>query len=433
MEPSPARLADLFSSLPEEHQDEILRRLPLRDAVRTSALSRGWRRRWESVPRLALVFPDGTPPGVVDRVLLCHTGRGVSRFAFQVVDDASASHAGHWLLALSRRGVLSIDLRSCPPNRLTPHTLHSSIFSCTRLVSLHLEHFCLPPLPVGFAGFPVLEDLYLREIKLPDDRDGQLQAIIHGSPLLRVLYLEHEQYPQGGCVIQAPNLRSLTLNIPWNDGWRFGELPCLHDACICVDGYDEEDEQDFGELLAQLAQVEELTLQSPFCDKWYTEVKIDMTPFTFYNLKSLELSTLFNNMNQMLVMFCLLKSSPNLERLKVESRDYGDVNWKLLSAQWTNGMCSNLQDVQITGFDDVLPMPFIKLILSKASRLRTLSVEAGCFRTGGDQLIELLACTRASPHSQVMVKDAIESIRFHRDVAYDSSEKQSGNDSPGPC
>ncbi|CAO2173502.1 unnamed protein product [Urochloa humidicola] len=411
-EVSPAP-ADLFFSLPEEHQDEILRRLSLRDAVRTSVLSRGWRRQWESVPGLALSFPDGTPPAVVDGVLLSHNGAGVSRFAF-VVDDASASHADRWLVALSRRSVQSIDLR----RRLTPYreillplTLHSSIFSCAHLVSLHLEEFRLPPLPVGFTGFPVLEDLYLKQMKFPLDREGQLQAIIHGSPLLRVLYLEHDEYLVGCCVIEASNLHSLTLITPYNDDWQFGQLPCLHDACIMVDEYDE-DEQDFGELLGRVAQVEELTLLSPFCYKWYTKVKIDMTPFTFYNLKSLELSTLFNNMNQMSVMFCLLKSSLNLERLKVESRDYEDINWELLSAQWTNGMCSNLQDVQITSANEV-PMPFITLILSKASRLRTLSMDKWPV-SQDDPLNELLACTRASAECQVFFKAGLERIRFDR-------------------
>ena len=53
---------DLLSSFPEHLQDEILTRLDLRDTVRTSALSRAWRRRWETLPGLALSFPDGTPP-----------------------------------------------------------------------------------------------------------------------------------------------------------------------------------------------------------------------------------------------------------------------------------------------------------------------------------------------------------------------------------
>ncbi|CAN6198926.1 unnamed protein product [Urochloa humidicola] len=415
MEPSPPPAAaeadaDLFSFLPEDTQDEILRHLPLRDAVRTSALSRGWRRRWESVPGLALVFPDGTPLGVVDRVLLCHTGGGVSRFAFDFdVDDASAaqSHAGSWLLALSRRGVQSIKLLWWPLSHMTP-TLHSSIFSCAHLVSLHLEDFFLPPLPVGFTGFPVLENLHLRDVTFPENREGQLQAIIHGSPLLCVLFLANVEmkYPVAGRVIEAPNLHSLTLVTDYKDvkeGWRFGELPCLHYADISVEEYTEV-EQDFGELLARVAQVGELTLYSPS-----NKVKVDMPPFTFYNLKSLDLSTIYDSMNHMSIMFCLLRSSPNLEKLKVANRGFGyaDANWELLSAQWTDGMCASLQDVQITSWDHCLPMPFIKLILSKASRLRTLSVDE-CPVSQDDPLNELLTFTRASAQAQVLFKDGLE-------------------------
>ena len=48
------------------------------------------------------------------------------------------------------------------------------------------------------------------------------------------------------------------------------------------------------------------------------EVKIDRIPFTFHNLKSLEISTLFGYMEPILLLFSLLRSSPNLEKLKIE-------------------------------------------------------------------------------------------------------------------
>jgi len=50
----------------------------------------------------------------------------------------------------------------------------------------------------------------------------------------------------------------------------------------------------------------------------FDEVKIDATPFTFYNLKSLELSTPFTAMNPIVFVFRLLRSSPNLEKLKIQ-------------------------------------------------------------------------------------------------------------------
>ncbi|CAN6330693.1 unnamed protein product [Urochloa humidicola] len=168
------------------------------------------------------------------------------------------------------------------------------------------------------------------------------------------------------------------------------------------------------------------SLHSPWCHKWheYSEVKVHMVPFTFYNLKSLELSTSFDCTNQMLVMFFLLKSSPNLEKLKLEFREYEDEleHEELLSAQWTNGMCSHLQDVEILSFDYYLPIDFIKLILSKASRLRTLSLEATRLQFSAvsqdNRMNEILTCTRASAESQVLFKDELKHIYFGRSLAY---------------
>jgi len=45
---------------------------------------------------------------------------------------------------------------------------------------------------------------------------------------------------------------------------------------------------------------------------------MDAIPFTFSNLKSMELSTDFADMHRISLMFCLLRSSPNLEKLKIE-------------------------------------------------------------------------------------------------------------------
>ncbi|OEL21107.1 hypothetical protein BAE44_0017874 [Dichanthelium oligosanthes] len=278
MDPPPPPV-DRLSSLPDAHLDDILKRLDLRDAVRTSAISRAWRRRWESVPGLALSFPDGTPPWAVDSVLLRLTGPGggggVSRFAFTLHadDDSAEPRVDDWLIALSRRRgsveSISINLQASKGVFSTP--LHSSIFSCARLVSLNLENFSIPPLPVGFAGFPLLQELYLSHIAYTrDDGVSRLQGMIRGSPLLRLLYLDEVDAP-GDFVIEAPNLHSLTLiSSELESDWRFGELPRLQYASIDVaeymrHGLPVDDGYGFLEFLARFSQVRELILNSPVC------------------------------------------------------------------------------------------------------------------------------------------------------------------------
>ena len=80
-----------------------------------------------------------------------------------------------------------------------------------------------------------------------------------------------------------------------------------------------------------------------------------------------------------------------------------DANWEFLNALWTDGMCANLQVVQIDSYFRSFPLSFMKLILSKASLLRTLSVDV-CPVSQDDPLNELLKCRRASAQAQVLFK-----------------------------
>uniref|UniRef100_A0A0E0LVM9 F-box domain-containing protein n=1 Tax=Oryza punctata TaxID=4537 RepID=A0A0E0LVM9_ORYPU len=88
---------------------DVLSRLPISDAVRTSALSRAWRRRWESVPYLTFSWPRHTPPGAITAVLRRCSGP-VRKFSNLHVREASVRHSDRWLLLLARKKIS--DLRS---------------------------------------------------------------------------------------------------------------------------------------------------------------------------------------------------------------------------------------------------------------------------------------------------------------------------------
>ena len=85
----------------------------------------------------------------------------------------------------------------------------------------------------------------------------------------------------------------------------------------------------------------------------------------------------------------------------VTNSDIQSEEWT--DAQWTDGMCANLQVVQIDSYFRSFPLSFMKLILSKASLLRTLSVDV-CPVSQDDPLNELLKCRRASAQAQVLFK-----------------------------
>ena len=92
--------------------------------------------------------------------------------------------------------------------------------------------------------------------------------------------------------------------------------------------------------------------------------------------------------------------------LLVKSRD-GDgqsfeADWRFLNALWTDGMCANLQTVEMSS---IIWLPneisFMKLVLSKARRLRTLSVDSHP-DDFDDPIIDLLNYKRASPQTRVL-------------------------------
>ncbi|KAM0876733.1 hypothetical protein ACQ4PT_035993 [Festuca glaucescens] len=366
--------ADLLTSLPPPLLDCILTRLDLCDAVLTSALSRAWRRRWEALPYLPLFLLNnpGTPPVAVDRVLVRYPGN-ISSFSFQL-NEHSVGRVADWLIALCSRGVQSMNLQFPFPS-----TLHSSVFLCTQLVYLELHKRVIPPLPIGFTGFPVLKDLKLGRVKFPDNGEKQLEAILAASPMLDTLNLfllgvRDKHADTNVWTIVGANLRILT--IVGDCGWQAGELPCLDEATVDVGNY-----FPAGGLL-------------------------DTLPCTFDNLRSLALSTHFYEMPSMSLTFSLLRNAPILEELEItiEEDDEDEIGQDFLNTQWTDAFCANLQVVKMKDIG-WLPneMYFIELVLSKAIVLRTmyLSVGSKSSKSNEDALSELMTYRRASPRAQV--------------------------------
>ncbi|CAN6217832.1 unnamed protein product [Urochloa humidicola] len=411
--------ADPLTSLLGHLVDDILSLLDVRDAVRTSALSRAWRRRWESLPALSLPFLDrpGTPPEVVDSVLVRYTGH-ISRFSFHL-DARSARRIDDWLLAFSRRGVESIVVGSS-----VRFSLHSCIFSCVHLEFLELHNCKIPPIPQGFAGFPVLKELKLVRVMLPTNGGRQLEAVIGGSPLLGVLKLHHVVVENTGlcaCVIAGPNLHSLEIISRDVDDydWEFGELPCLEDATIDLESYTYG--YDFEDFLAGLAQVRKLTIYTCY-RPFFGGNLLDTLEYTFVNLRSLCLCTHFRKTHGILSTLCLVRSAPNLEELEIEivcsqnQQQEIEANAEFQNTEWTNGLCASLQVVKMKGIGCLSnEMCFIELVLSKATVLRTMSITLSgrSSKSIENALSEINTYRRASPHAQVFFKGRGLSPIFH--------------------
>ncbi|KAM0910396.1 hypothetical protein ACQ4PT_014179 [Festuca glaucescens] len=407
--------ADTLISLPRDVLDEILTRLGILDAVRTSALSRAWRRRWEALPSLDLSFPrledDKDAPkglGAVDSILLRCPGR--VRLFRADIDERYAGRAHDWLHVLSRRGVEILDLdfdKGFP-------ALPTSVFSCGLLTSLSLFGCAIPLLPPGVVAFPELRKLSLVNAQLPDYGEYLLEEIIDTSPLLDFLVLTDVSF--GGdyireWVIQAPNLRHLTICSEINYGWVLEELTSLRSAVI--DLWDFVVDSKFAKFLSGIVQVKKLLVVTHNAPSRAMIPEILLC--TFHNLKSLKLYMHFCEQPPIMLTFCLLKSAPNLEKLKIQIFDGEEqkfeANGEFQNALWTDGMCANLQVVQMIGINwRPNEMSFIELILSKARLLHTLSVSHGeeIVMSSEDALNELVKYRRASAKAQVLFKGKAE-------------------------
>ncbi|KAL6647482.1 hypothetical protein ACP70R_014919 [Stipagrostis hirtigluma subsp. patula] len=230
-------------SLPAEILEKVVSFLPLRDAVRTSAVSRAWRRLWESAPGLGLDWEYDTDPAVVDAVLMRYS-RPVYSFRFHL-SAVSFSHADGWVPLLAGKSVQALHLHFEQFRDIEPHDMDVSIFSCRELTCLNLKGCDIPAAPPGLAGFPHLTRLYLWAVGFPETGVRGLEALIAESPLIEVLWLtnlwfpedeEDEDYEHEEWGIQAQNLQSLTIRSEDGKdyGWLIRELPSIEDVKITV-------------------------------------------------------------------------------------------------------------------------------------------------------------------------------------------------------
>jgi len=137
--PLPGAAADVLESLPPELLNAILSRLPLRDAVRTSALARAWRRRWQSVPSLKFEWDERANPGAVTCVL--------QRYSYPV-REFRTQPSGRRRSAIPTAGSASWSLRGSKSSILIS-TGHIEVWSSTRWI--------LPSSPAASSHLSIFE------------------------------------------------------------------------------------------------------------------------------------------------------------------------------------------------------------------------------------------------------------------------------------
>ncbi|KAL6859112.1 hypothetical protein ACP4OV_018114 [Aristida adscensionis] len=404
--PSPDAAGDGdLDSLPPELLSLVLSRLPLRDAVRTSALARAWRRRWESVPGLRFRWRGGADPRAISGVLRRYACP-VREFLHAHVPEASFRHAGRWLRLLALRGVHTLDLNFETNDELLIYTLHPSIFSCRALKVLELRGCNVPAPPPGFAGLPELTSMRLCKVDFPEG--GRVrELLIATAPLLEQLCLDDISVPdidgeEDHWVIQAPRLRSFSVTSIFDPGWQINDLPSLEEADI--DCFTYSTDRDYIKLMKGLVHARELQLGFP--PRNYNI--LEGLSCSFDNLKSLLLRTSLRLLSSTSCLFSLLRNAPKLEDLVIELIEElpqdDELDSEFLNAQWSDDLFSSLTHVTVKYVRCKLSeMYFIEFVLSKATRLQEFHVylDRFCPKSNEDAVTELVKYRRASSQAKL--------------------------------
>jgi len=192
----------------------ILSKLPLRDAVRCSILSRRWRSLWTLLPHLKFSNADFNEK-VINNIMCFHHAELESlEISFiccywsekRNIDDLI------WKLvrAASVRRVKQITLKKAGSSLHVPSSVHlpTSLFSCDSLTFLELKCFHIK-LPSYFSGFRYLRTCYLSYFHITDDMLEQLAA---KCPLLENLRVVLCHLGVKNLKISAPSLKYFSFS-----------------------------------------------------------------------------------------------------------------------------------------------------------------------------------------------------------------------------
>ncbi|KAL2531543.1 F-box/fbd/LRR-repeat protein [Abeliophyllum distichum] len=393
---------DRISNLTYNVIDKILMHFTIRDAAKTSILSKEWRYKWLNLSQL--IFDDTlwqesernrelTRMKFVEilyQVLLRHQGP-VTKMSLIIPELIGGSEIDHLIYFLWKKGVEEFTLKMRVGEE---YKLPSSLFMCLQLKDLSLSSCLINP-PPSFKGFNRLIRLELDFVTI-DDR--VLENLISSCPLLEQLvlhFINNVDYLE----IDAPMLKLFELNCSTASVFlkNSPHLAIVSVACG--------EECDFGDGIHD--------------DK--------AIPATFNNLKILNLSAIsLESLEELSSVLRLMRSCPNLEEVKIVMFPYAadersDIMDFLKAQDYSDVLLNRLKKVTLSNIIGLVPeMALIKLLLEKSPTLKRMVIVWGAFKFD-DELLrtmkELIRFSRASPNAEA------EGIMFARSLAPNRMKK----------
>ncbi|KAJ6814335.1 F-box/FBD/LRR-repeat protein-like [Iris pallida] len=407
---------DRISSLPNHVIEAILKCLSLRDAVRTSILSRAWRDELCRVSQLVFdreTFPllkgqgqkeyDKELVRVVDQVLLLHQGP-IIRFKLSV-DLTSDPNIDRWIRYLSRHGVVELILEIWNGWH---YTLPSCFFMCREITYLKLYRCIFYP-PPSFNGFKKLTVLDLKDVATSDEELGRLLSL---CPLLRKLVLENVDCT----TLRISNQKLVELSVVGQQILLYLEsTPLLAIASITFSSCDEVEDgmvedgmvPNIVNLLGNLPSIERLELfQCTLEALSIGDVPVSLP--ILCPLRHLSININFGNMRELLAAFCIFRSSFVLEKLDIDVaylNTEGGMSADDFCQAQEEFSCNftRLRTVEVEGFTgSSSELKFIAIILANAPLLEIMQIE---FEDDvpGEILRQLVRLRRSSVKAEIIV------------------------------
>ncbi|KAK1355628.1 FBD domain-containing protein [Heracleum sosnowskyi] len=410
---------DRISVLPRDLLETILCFLPIRDAVRTSILSRSWRLCWTTIPNL--VF-DGDNildenlynfsechgselktvkfVGVINKVLLLHNGSILSfslSFPSYGVDEIIHDYIDQWIPLFSRKGIKELTLEGSFRGEVKEHNL-----SFLDLTHLRLAYQWLP-----------------------------YASAFRGMTCLRIIELIHIDTSDQN-ILDCPVLEKLTLIfceglLPIN--FRAPNLRCLHQIYrnmtleYSVAGLENLTEFSYSLLIDPKVQTETSNVVKVFGSSYKLE-KISIalsfikylaaggSPNRFSKplpyLKTLSISNInLSCLSEVSCLFCLIRSAPNLCKLHISAGHFAlkenlRDNWE---EDFEDCTVDHLEIVTLCFYKGhKAEVELVKFLLAHSPLLKTMFIHRDSligYDVACQLLEEMLEFPRASSRAQI--------------------------------
>ncbi|CAK8569933.1 unnamed protein product [Lathyrus sativus] len=416
-------VTDRISCLPDHVIDHILSYLPIREAVRTSVLSKIWRNNWHTLPNLVFdneykgtsnVVNESTIVKIVDHVLLVHSGP-INLFKLSNEESLPEIDMDRWILHLTRRSIKELALVVWIND--ARYKIPWCLFTCQSLCHLKLKWCVLKP-PKMFEGFRNLKSLELEALTVAQD---DFENLISGCPLLEILRLIGiDGLTQIN--IHAPNLRVFEISDEFDgefDGISLDNTFQL--STVVVDSWwdvmSESHESTLRGRPSNLLKIfdnrphiQNLVIGSCFL-KYFAAGDLPVKlPTPCADLSYLSLTIHLDDLKEISTALCLLRSSPNLQKLKIFVEiELHNVPLRPLtdSYSWEDVFSRPATPIQvrhvtidsISGFQ--LELDFIKFLLLYSPVLEKIIVKP-LEIVGAEFLIELARFKRASREAEII-------------------------------